>query len=532
MIIASGILYSLGEYRNTAITQLTGHAVRDGNHTVSKTDYLNWLTCPGYAWTIIHRPELAPPNDAGARRKQLAGDAVEDLARTRFPNARLIEAESPEIAAAHTREAMDAGVTTIFHATCMTERGLLVEADVLERGNNGWHLTEIKSSAADPDRPNGMVKKHLADITFQTLALTEAGIPIARSLLMHVNKHYRRNRSVQPEDALARTDVTSLVAKNTASAQVAVDTAIADLQDGEHPAPCECHRKTRAHRCPMFGHFHPDIPSSDTIYHISGIHKNTLTPAVDRGIVQLVDWPDDLPLSAKQRRQVELARSGEEIVRRANIESWLGRLRFPLHFLDYETFQQPIPMWEGFTPQQQVPFQYSLHIVTDGGVTSHREHICIERGENPVPGLVEKLHLDMHEAGSVVVWNKAFEESRNREMAHLLPDRAPFLHDINQRMVDLADIVSKGWWVHPEFGGRWSLKSVLPAAAPDLCYEDLDISDGGTAAELWTQCMVDDEETVTAGQRAEIINALHAYCSLDTLAMIRIWEHVQDLIAR
>ncbi len=112
-----------------------------------------------------------------------------------------------------------------------------------------------------------------------------------------------------------------------------------------------------------------------------------------------------------------------------------------------------------------------------------------------------------------------------------MPEHAAFLTGVNRRMVDLADVVSKGWWVHPAFAGRWSLKSVLPVAAPDLCYEDLEISDGGTASELWTRCMVDDVDTVTDEERAEVIAALRAYCSLDTLAMIRIWEHLQELVA-
>lgn len=505
--------------------------MRDGLQTVSKTDYLNWLTCPGYAWAVMHQPHLAPPEDDAARRKQLVGDAVEALARTRFPGATLIDADDPREAAELTRHAIDDGAETIFHATVITCRGLLAEADVLIRLADGWHLIEIKSSSADPDRPNGMVRKYLADISFQTLALAEAGIPISRSSLMHVNRRYRRNGRVSPAEALTTTDVTGYVAETSAATQEQVTRALATLQDEAHPAACDCHRTTRANRCPMFDHFHPHIPATGTIYTISGIHRSTLIPAVDRGIVRLVDWPDDLPLSPKQRRQVALARTGGEIVQKTPIRSLLDRLRFPLHFLDYETFQQPIPMWEGFAPHQQVPFQYSLHVIHEDGTTLHHGHLCTERAVNPVPPLVERLRQDMQDTGTVLVWNKTFEESRNREMASLLPRHASFLHEVNERMVDLADIVSKGWWLHPDFGGRWSLKSVLPVAAPDLCYEDLDISEGTAAAELWMQCMIDDEEALTRQERAAIIDALHEYSSLDTLALIRIWEHVQGLVA-
>src|SRR5699024_6400660 len=108
---------------------------------------------------------------------------------------------------------------------------------------------------------------------------------------------------------------------------------------------------------------------------------------------------------------------------------------------------------------QQVPFQYSLHIVEEDGRVHHHEHLCMTRGENPIPALVARLEEHVRPQGSVIVWNKAFEASRNAEMASLLPEREPFLLGLNRRMLDLADVVSKGWWLHPAFGGRWSLKA-------------------------------------------------------------------------
>lgn len=478
----------------------------------------------------MHQPELAPPEDATARRKQIAEDTVEALARTLFQDGLLIDTVDTDEAVCWTRDAMDAGTEIIFQAGIATDRGLQARADVLVREKTGWHLIEIKSSAADPAKPNGAVRKHLPEVAFQTFVFEEAGVPITRSSLLHVNKHYRRNSEVQPEDVLALTDVTATVRKSCGKTFGGIEAALACLQDRSGAVACDCDRKTRANRCGLFEHFHPHIPTQDTIYHITGIHQSTLLPAIDRGIVHLVDWPDDLPLSSKQKRQVELTRTGREILQRERIEAMLDAFRYPLYFLDYETFQQPIPMWEGFTPQQQVPFQYSLHVVGVDGATTHHEHMCTVRGENPIPELVRNLRNHVGDAGSVIVWNKAFEESRNKEMAALLPGYATFLNNVNRRMIDLADVVSKGWWVHPEFGGRWSLKAVLPVAAPDLCYDDLEIGNGGTASERWTQCMVDEIDTVPEDERAEVIEALRAYCHLDTLAMIRIWEHLLDLV--
>jgi hypothetical protein len=503
--------------------------VHDGTVLLTKTDYLNWLTCPGFAWVIRHRPEQAPPEDDTARRKLLAGSLIESLARTRFPGAVVIDTDDPDAAVLATEEALTGGARVIFHATLRSGNGLLAEADALIHTDDGWHLLGIKSSAADPLKPNGLVRKHLPELAFAVQALEAAGIPIARGSLLHVDRRYRRNGAVDVDALLTQTDVTAALAASREDAARDIARALTDLRDPGTPAACECLRTTRANRCGLFHHFHPHIPDYDTIYHISGIHRSTLLPAVDRGIVRLVDWPDDLPLAPKQRRQVDLARSGREIVATDKLAAFLGRLRYPLHFLDYETFQHPVPIWEGHAPQQQVPFQYSLHIVEEDGAVHHREHLCATRGENPVPGLVARLAEDMRPHGSVIVWNKAFEASRNAEMAALMPDREPFLSGVNRRMVDLADVVSKGWWLHPAFGGRWSLKSVLPVAAPDLRYDDLEISEGGSASERWTQCMIDDPSPLSDSEREATLAALRDYCRLDTLAMVRIWRHLRAM---
>jgi hypothetical protein len=413
-----------------------------------------------------------------------------------------------------------------------TERGLLAEADMLVRERDGWHLIEIKSSAANPAKPRTLIKKYLPDITFQTIAFEEAGVPIVRSSILHIDKGYRRNGSLDRSGLLALTDVTDQIDANRHRLEQQIAGAVTCLQDSSNPAPCNCHLSTRSNRCDLFNHFHPDVPASGTIYHISGIHRNALLPALDRGVITMVDWPDDIPLNDRQQRQVELARSREEIIDRAAIERFLIQLVTPLWFLDYETFQEPVPRWSGYTPHQQIPFQYSLHVLEPGGEPIHHGYLHTARGEDPVPALLAHLSQHIGPTGSVVVWNKAFEHARNEEMAELQPTYADFLHDINARMVDLADVVREGWWAHPRFNGSWSLKSVLPVIAPELAYSDLEISDGGTASERWIQAMIDDDAAISDDERTVTLAALEEYCHQDSLAMVRIREYLLDVVTR
>ena len=125
-----------------------------------------------------------------------------------------------------------------------------------------------------------------------------------------------------------------------------------------------------------------------------------------------------------------------------------------------------IPQYPGYHPQQQIVFQYSLHILeAPDAVPDHHEHLSLTCEDPSLPLLVQ-LREDIGDMGSVLVWNKAFEMARNTEMAALHPEYAPFLEGLNQRVYDLGDPVRLGYYLHPGFKGSWSIKQVLPVVVP------------------------------------------------------------------
>lgn len=75
---------------------------------------------------------------------------------------------------------------------------------------------------------------------------------------------------------------------------------------------------------------------------------------------------------------------------------------------------------------------------------------------------------------------------------------------------------------HPNQHGSWSIKAVLPAICPDLAYGALEgVQDGQMAQQAFLEAVSPD---TSAERKAEIEQQLLAYCELDTLAMVRMWE--------
>lgn len=497
---------------------------------ISKTEFLDYLTCPGFAWHKRHKRDTLPPMDESLLRRMRDGNYVESRARDLFPTGRLITSRRHDQADTETRAAIDAGVNVLFQATAVAEAGLLARADVLERLDDGWHLIEIKSSSADPDKPRNVIRKYLDDLTFQSIAFRHAGIPIVKTSLLVLDRTFRRNGQIVPGELFTLVDATNDVQAAEKTTMPIVEDAITTLLNSLVAAECDCDRKTRTNRCELFSHFHPDIPERGTIYNIGSISRKSLLPALDRGVLMIEDWPDDIDLSAKQKRQVELARGGVEVVNPDAIRTFLGTHDQPMWYLDYETFQSAVPRWEGYAPHQQITFQYSLHRSDGNGGSNHYEYLAESAVDDPTKGLLERLSQDLGDSGSVLVWNRSFEYGRNEEMAERFPEHAEFLHGVNDRMIDLADAVKHGWWEHPDFQGSWSLKQVLPVAAPELDYKNLEIGDGGTASEKWMQAVLDNPSPLSDNERANVLRALLEYCKQDTLAMVRIRDYMLGLL--
>jgi len=150
----------------------------------------------------------------------------------------------------------------------------------------------------------------------------------------------------------------------------------------------------------------------------------------------------------------------------------------------------------------------------------HFEYLSLDPGDPALP-LLEQLRTDLGAPGTIVVWYKPFEMTRNKEMALLHPQYAEFLEQINERIYDLSDLVSFGYYLHPDFKGSFSIKDVLPVMEPGLSYTDLDIHEGEQASAVWWNIMfgkLDDDE------KACLTESLRLYCGLDTFAMVELYK--------
>ena len=235
------------------------------------------------------------------------------------------------------------------------------------------------------------------------------------------------------------------------------------------------------------------------------------------GVSTVDEIPNSFPLTAIQQRIRDCVVESREYVDPA-LRDALNDVRFPVHFLDFETIMPAVPRYSETRPYQTIPFQWSDHILYPDGKIVHREFLC-DADIDPRSDFTKSLLDSLSEEGTIFIYT-TYEQRILRDLAEHLPQHADQLNRLHDRFVDLCALI-KNHYYHPSFHGSFSLKYVLPALVPNMDYQDLAIQEGGMASLEYLRMV--DPKTSTA-EKEEIRKNLLAYCGQDTLAMIKIRE--------
>lgn len=479
---------------------------------LSKSKYLSGLQCQKRLYLEVHHPALATPPDASTQAILDMGTDVGEWARRRFNGGRLVEAGYRQTEAALTQTAAfmaDHTVPAIFEAAIQAD-GVFIRVDILERLHPGqigqpstWRLIEVKSSTKVKD-------VHLDDLSLQRHVLIQAGIDVAGCALMRINTGYIYAGGIVDLTRLfALDDVTSLVVERQSKVREKLATMKTMLACPSIPVVEPDDHCLVPYECPFWDHCTKDKPER-WIFHLPG-SKKLATDLVAQGIETIDEIPHDTRLSIVQRK----VKDNIEWVSK-DLSAELRTVAFPVHHLDFETFNPAIPRYPGTRPYQSIPIQWSNHIEQVDGAIVHHEFLHGEMSDPRRP-LAEKLVESLGDEGSICVYSP-YERSVIEQLAEAIPELRLELRRLIKRIWDLHPIV-KDHYYHPEFGGSFSLKEVLPAVVPSLRYDDLVIREGGQAAAEYYRMVFVEMDWV---ERATIHESLLRYCARDTLAMMEL----------
>jgi hypothetical protein len=489
---------------------------------ITKSDFLKYLQCPEYFWMTKYKPESLNENEIDPFVQQIIdqGNEVEAWARKLFPRGVMISSWK-EQAIEDTRLAINEGAQILFQPSFQAD-GLKARIDVLERTEKGWNFYEVKGTTSKQKKK----AEHYWDAIFQREVMTRAGYEIENIYLVELNKDFIKDGVIAADKLLDITNITEDLQGLNEEVRQGINLAKAHLAKTLQPSKCNCHLKSRKNQCPAFKVFNSDFPAY-AVHDLARVSATKLSLFDDIDVVKVDDIPQEFELTAPQYNQVWTHQNDETVIKLPEICKHFGDLNYPLYFLDYETYPAAVPVYDGCRPFQQVPFQYSLHILdAPDGEFVHKEFLQTD-SSSPIRPIALSLCNDIGDQGSVIVWNRSFEKKCNEDLALMNPDLSDAILNINSRLYDLMEIFSKQFYVHKKFKGRSSIKKVLPVICPKLSYDGMGIANGGAACSSWKK-MVFDECSL---EEQELIKKdLLEYCKLDTWAMVRIWQEMNLMI--
>ena len=518
---------------------------------LTKSKYLVGLQCSRYLWVMFNEPDRIPRPDASTQHRFDEGHLVGEWAKKLFPDGVDIPADDFRDNLRQTEEILKRR-KPIFEAGFMVDN-IFSRVDVLNPvSNDEWDIIEVKSSTS-------VKPVNIHDVSFQRYCCEKYGLKIRKCFLMHINKEYIRQSEIAPEGLLTSTDITVEVDEATNGIQKRIDNMFRTIISKKCPdvtignqcnSPYECHLR----ECWDF------LPENN-VFDLYGDRNRKSLKLFGQGIYAIRDIPDDFSLNGKQKIQKDCEISGKPHINKAAIKQFLNTLQYPLYYLDFETFSTAIPFFEGTRPYQQIPFQFSLHVVEKENVAARHYSFLADGTNDPRHEFIDSLKNVLGNSGRIVVYNQSFEKGVLNGLATVYPEYNEWVESLNDRIIDLLAPFRSFHYYDAKQKGSASIKNVLPVLT-GKGYEGLNISDGMDASLafldiisppacpappfasqtrlFWRGRVPVPAQTDWSGGRAgnngpqegriKIRKDLEKYCALDTEGMIWIVDKLKELV--
>ena len=489
---------------------------------LSKSKYCNAVQCHKMLWmksrkeyddkldkAVMNEEVLETGKEVGKLAMGLLGDYVEVPHDSHY---KMIEATKEELKKC----------TQIITEASFSYNGLFCRVDILKRtGQGSFEIYEVKSSTE--------VKSiNEDDVAYQHYVLTKLGYQVSKACIVHVDSTYVRQGELELSKLFHIEDITQRVIGKLEEVVRNIELLEECMGREAEPEQEIGQQCFFPYKCGYFNYCSKDLPKPN-VFDLAGMQTRTKLKYYKNGLISFEELYRSGELNEKYMIQVEHTLCDiEERLDKDKICEFISELRYPLYFLDFETYQDAIPEYNDCSPYEQIPFQYSLYILYENGALEHKEFLA-EPNEDPRRKIAESLCRDIPRGVCSVAYNMSFEKARIRKLAKLYPDLSVGLMDIYENMYDLMPIFKSKNYYKKEMEGSYSIKKVLPALFPndpELDYGGLPgVKKGDEASKAYKEMRNASPENIE-----EIRAGLLAYCKLDTLAMVKIWMKLNEAV--
>lgn len=485
---------------------------------LSKSKYCEGIQCKKILWLEKYHPEEKeePSNQSVLEN----GTEVGILAKSLFGEYIDIEYNTDlNKMIADTKKCIKENETCNITEASFLYQNNFCSVDILRKNKNHYEIYEVKSSTEIKDI-------YIEDASYQYYVLKNLGYQVEKVYIVYLNSHYNRGKELDLQKLFIKKDITGLAKEKEVQKKInEIEEYMRQTEEPKDRIGLHC---TKPYDCPFFSYCTKHLLKPN-VFDIRGMRASTKFKWYDKGIYTFQDLiKEDLKENYLEQIDHEI-NNREDKIKKQEIKNFLETLRYPIYFLDFETFQQAVPMYEGIHPYEQIPFQYSLHYIEkEQGPLKHKEFLA-PSGIDPRRLLAESLTKDIPKDVCTLAYNMSFEKNTIKSLANQYPDLSEHLQNIHDNIKDLMQPFIKRDYYTKSMQGSYSIKYVLPALFPNepsLNYHNLEeVHNGSEAMSAYANMNKLSQE-----EQEQLRHNLLKYCELDTYAMVKIFEKLEEVI--
>lgn len=397
---------------------------------------------------------------------------------------------------------------------CFEVDGVCATVDHIRLTDSGWVITSIRGAASPKSAHNGPLAQAM-------WVMRQCGYSVAEAQVATINPDWAVNTADSPFRLKRVTQ-----SAETRAAQL--DELIPKLRsvvasnDPEPTPGSHCHKPSP---CPHLATCQP-AAGDRGLSELYRVKAKVIRQLDAQGVTHIGDIPEATPLPPIASRQRRAHMSGSVAVSN-NLPAALSRITRPTVYIDFEAIQPALPDWPDARPFGVLPVQVSLHTLDEDDHLTHAEWLA-QPGQDPRPHLATFLANHLNNDATLVAYHSTFELNVLNKLEDFCSRAdAQVLADAQTRIVDMLPMVRDNVY-HPDFKGKFSLKSVVEALLPDLSYRGLTIRRGDEAS-LVLEAHCRGQAAAFGWSDHERTRALLDYCGRDTLVMVHLESILREL---
>ena len=354
---------------------------------LTKSKYISGLECKKYIWLAFNNPSELPKVDDAMQHRFDEGHRIGELSKTLFPDGievkeQLNHKENDK----ETRELLKKR-KPIFEAGFIHKDGkCYARADILVPvGKDEWDIYEVKSATK-------VKEEYILDIAFQRYCYESAGLKVRNCFVVHINNEYVKQGKIKAKEFFVIASVTDKVEDEIKNVPENIEKLFKIINLKKCPeikvgdSCClgkeEYYKKNfeEIHKNDTFWKENPECNIFDLYY---GGKK--AIELFNEGILSIKDMGENNFTTRAQKKQQKIqydaTKTGKTYHNKDELKEFIQSLKYPLYFMDFETYATAIPLYDKLKPYQALPFQFSVHVIEKKG-TKPKHHSFIAFGSD------------------------------------------------------------------------------------------------------------------------------------------------------